>query len=204
MRFVLILLMAVAGLARAAEPDLLEPDKAFRFAARLKDAGSIEVRYEIAPGYYMYRDKFQFALAPAGAKLGAAQLPAGKKHRDEFFGEVETFRGSLSIVLPFELADSSVPAMQLTVVSQGCADIGVCYVPHEQKAELRLASLSSDAASGLFSGAGSSADDTLIARVFEGGFWLVILSFFGFGLLLAFTSCVLPMVPILSSVIVGA
>ena len=204
MRFVLILLMAVAGFARAAEPDLLEPDKAFRLGARLKDAGSIEVRYEIAPGYYMYRDKFQFALAPADAKLGAPQLPPGRKHRDEFFGEVETYRGSLSIVLPFELADSSVPAMQLTVVSQGCADIGVCYVPHEQKAELRLASLSSGAASGLFDGAGSSADDTLIARVFEGGFWLVILSFFGFGLLLAFTPCVLPMVPILSSVIVGA
>jgi len=209
MRFVLILLMAVAGLARAAEPDLLEPDKAFRFAARLKDAGSIEVRYEIAPGYYMYRDKFQFALAPAGAKLGAPQLPPGRKHRDEFFGEVETYRGSLSFVLPFELADAGLPGVQLTVVSQGCADIGVCYVPHEQKAELKLASLSggaarSDAASGLFSGAVSSADDTLIARVFEGGFWLVILSFFGFGLLLAFTPCVLPMVPILSSVIVGA
>jgi thiol:disulfide interchange protein DsbD len=209
MRFVLMLLLAVAGFARAAQPDLLEPDKAFRFGARLKDAGSIEVRFDIAPGYYMYRDKFQFTLAPAAAKLGAPQLPPGRKHRDEFFGEVETYRGSLSIGLPFELADAGVPAMHLTVVSQGCADIGVCYVPHEQKAELKLASLSTraaggDAASGLFSGGRLTADDTLVARVFEGGFWLVILTFFGFGLLLAFTPCVLPMVPILSSVIVGA
>ena len=209
MRCVLMLLLAVAGFARAAGPDLLEPDKAFRFGARLKDAGSIEVRFEIAPGYYMYRDKFQFTLTPAAATLGAPQLPAGRKHRDEFFGEVETYRGSLSIGLPFELADASVPALQLTVVSQGCADVGVCYVPHEQKAELRLASLSGaaagrEAASGLFSGGLPTADDTLVARVFEGGFWLVILTFFGFGLLLAFTPCVLPMVPILSSVIVGA
>ena len=209
MRLILVLLLAISGLARAAEPDLLEPDRAFRFAARLTDARSIEINYQIAPGYYLYRDKFQFTLAPAGAKPGAPRLPSGRKHRDEFFGEVETYRGSLSIVLPFELADASVPAIQLTAVSQGCADIGVCYVPHEQRAELRLASLTpgatrSGAAPGLFSGAGSAADDTLVTRVFEGGFWLVIASFFGFGLLLSFTPCVLPMVPILSSVIVGA
>ena len=209
MRYILMLLLAVAGFARAAEPDLLEPDKAFRFHARLKDAGSIEVRYEIAPGYYLYRDKFQFALAPAEARLGPPQLPAGRKHRDEFFGEVETYRGSLSFVLPFELAGSNAPSLQLTVVSQGCADVGVCYVPHEQKAELRLASLTGgvargDSAPGLLSGARPPADDALVARVFEGGFWLVTASFFGFGLLLAFTPCVLPMVPILSSVIVGA
>ncbi len=209
MRFFLILLLAFAGLARAAEPELLEPDKAFRFAARLKDARSIEVAYQIAPGYYMYRDKFQFTLAPAGAKAGAPQLPPGKKHRDEFFGEVETYRGSLSILLPFELSDAGLPAMQLTAVSQGCADIGVCYVPHEQKAELRLASLATgaartDAAPGWFAGGGAAADDTSFARVFEGGFWLVVASFFGFGLLLSFTPCVLPMVPILSGVIVGA
>ncbi|HEX9684281.1 MAG TPA: protein-disulfide reductase DsbD [Burkholderiales bacterium] len=209
MRLILVLLLAISGLARAAEPDLLEPDRAFRFAARLTDARSIEINYQIAPGYYLYRDKFQFTLAPAGAKPGAPRLPSGRKHRDEFFGEVETYRGSLSIVLPFELADASVPAIHLTAVSQGCADIGVCYVPHEQRAELRLASLTpgatrSGAAPGLFSGAGSAADDTLVTRVFEGGFWLVIASFFGFGLLLSFTPCVLPMVPILSSVIVGA
>lgn len=209
MRLVLILLLTLSGLARAAEPELLEPEKAFRFAARLKDARAIEVSYQIAPGYYMYRDKFRFTLAPAGVKPGAPQLPAGKKHRDEFFGEVETYRGSLSILLPFELGDTGVPAIQLAAVSQGCADIGVCYVPHEQKAELRLASLSagathSDAASGLLSGTGPGADDTRVARVFEGGFWLVIASFFGFGLLLSFTPCVLPMVPILSGVIVGA
>jgi len=209
MRAVLIFLLAISCCARAAEPDLLEPDQAFRFAARLKDASSIEINYQIARGYYLYRDKFQFTLAPASVKSGTPQLPPGRKYRDDSFGEVETYRGSLSIVLPFELADADVPAIRLTAISQGCADIGVCYVPHEQKTELRLASLSpgamrSEAAPGLFSKVGSAADDALVARVFEGGFWLVIASFFGFGLLLSFTPCVLPMVPILSSVIVGA
>ena len=118
MRLILVLLLAMSSFARAAEPELLEPDKAFRFAARLKDARSIEVSYQIAPGYYMYRDKFRFTLAPAGVKPGEPQLPAGKKHRDEFFGEVETYRGSLNILLPFELGATDVPAIQLTAVSQ--------------------------------------------------------------------------------------
>ena len=198
----------LSGFARAAEPELLEPEKAFRFIARLKDARSIEVTYQIAPGYYLYRDKFRFTLGPAGVKPGEPHFPAGKKHRDEFFGEVETYRNSLSVLLPFDLGDTGVPAIQLAAESQGCADIGVCYVPYEHKAELRLASLSagatrSDAASGVLSGTGLETDDARVARVFEGGFWLAIASFFGFGLLLSFTPCVLPMVPILSSVIVG-
>lgn len=209
MRLLLSLLLLVSGLAHSAEPELLEPQQAFRFAARLKDARSIEVTYQIAPGYYMYRDKFQFSLAPQEAKLGMPQLPPGKKKHDEFFGEVETYRGDLSIVVPFDLVQADVPAITLTAVSQGCADVGVCYVPHEQKAQLRLAAAggtTTDAPLSELFGlkrAPAGADDTRIARVFAGGFWLTVASFFGFGLLLAFTPCVLPMVPILSGVIVG-
>ena len=209
MRFLLILLLALSSAAvRAAEPDLLEPDKAFRFSAQLKDARSIEISYRIAPGYYLYRDKFRFTVAPAGAKLGSAQLPAGRKHRDEFFGEVETYRGDLSIVLPLELDGAAPPALTVTALSQGCADVGVCYVPHEQKAVLRLAAAGgqSDLSFGqLFGPQGAAgADDTRIAQVFQGGFWLVVAFFFVCGLLLSLTPCVLPMVPILSGVIAGA
>ena len=191
-----ILLLALGGFAHAAEPELLEPDKAFRFSARLKDSRSIEVNYQIAPGYYLYRDKFRFVLTPEGAKPGAAQLPAGQKHRDDFFGEVETYRGNLSIVLPFELAEAGVPAIKLAATSQGCADVGVCYIPHEQKAELKLAAFGTGPAGG--------GEDDRVAALLGGGFWLAIASFFGFGLLLSFTPCVLPMVPILSGIIIGA
>ena len=209
MRFLLILLLALSSTAvRAADPDLLEPDKAFRFSAQLKDARSIEISYRIAPGYYLYRDKFRFTVAPAGAKLGAAQLPTGRKHRDEFFGEVETYRGELSIVLPLELEGTPPLALTVTALSQGCADVGVCYVPHEQKAVLRLAAAGgqSDLSFGqLFGPQGAAgADDIRIAQVFQGGFWLVVAFFFGCGLLLSLTPCVLPMVPILSGVIAGA
>ncbi|HKA38474.1 MAG TPA: protein-disulfide reductase DsbD [Burkholderiales bacterium] len=210
MRSILILLLALASAARAAEPELLEPDKAFRFSAQLRDARSIEVNYRIAPGYYLYRDKFRFTVAPTAARLGAAQLPEGRRHRDEFFGEVETYRGELRIVLPLELDGAFPPALTLTALSQGCADVGVCYVPFEQKAELRLAAAggaASDVSFGQLFGlerGTAGADDTRIARVFEGGFWLVIAFFFGCGLLLSLTPCVLPMVPILSGIIAGA
>jgi len=207
MRFFLAALLTASAIAHGAEPQLLEPEKAFQFAARLKDARSIEVGYRIAPGYYLYRDKFRFSAAPEGVKLGAPRLPRGKMTRDEFFGEMETYRGDLTIVVPFELDGAGVPALTLTAVSQGCADVGVCYVPQEQKAELKLAALTAGATRGdapfqLFAGA-APGDDRSIAALFASGFWLVVASFFGFGLLLSFTPCVLPMVPILSGVIVG-
>jgi thiol:disulfide interchange protein DsbD len=207
MRLLLILLLAVSSFVHAAEPELLEPQKAFQFAARLQDARSIEVSYRIAPGYYLYRDKFRFSAAPAEVKLGEPQIPPGKRKRDEFFGEVETHRGDLRIVVPFEVDGATLSALTLTAVSQGCADVGVCYTPQEQTAELMLASFASppvqgDAAAQLF-GTQPPVSDSKVTALFASGFWLVVASFFGFGLLLSFTPCVLPMVPILSGIIVG-
>ena len=207
--FSLIVLTALS--ASAAEPDLLEPDQAFRFAARAAAADSIEVLYRIAPGYYMYRDKFRFSVEPKTIELGLPELPPGKRKRDEFFGEVETYRGEVRIRLPLKNGESGDP-VTLTAVSQGCADVGVCYVPHEQQARLILGSsdsaFSSPAASGLPAGlfargSDAGADDRAIARLFHGGLGMLILSFFGFGLLLSLTPCVLPMIPILSGIIAG-
>jgi thioredoxin:protein disulfide reductase len=209
MRILLILLLALSWPAHAAEPDLLEPDRAFQFSAELKAPGAIEVSYRIARGYYLYRDKFAFSATPAGVTLGAPQLPPGTKTRDEFFGEVEIYRGALRFIVPFEIGDATLESFRLAAVSQGCADVGVCYVPHEQTAELRLASLEAGAPpggafAGLFTGTSrGTSDDLRVAAFFESGFWLVVAGFFVFGLLLSFTPCVLPMVPILSGVIVG-
>ena len=179
-----------------AAPELLEPEKAFRFSARALDASSIEIRYLIADGYYLYRERFKFAAEGAG--LGTAELPRGAKHKDEFFGEVETYRKEVRIRLPVEHAKGPVA---LTVTSQGCADVGVCYVPMESTATLQLTA-AGDAQSAaprwsIF------ASDIDIARLFEGSVALVVASFFVFGILLAFTPCVLPMIPILGGIIAG-
>ena len=220
MRRVLIRI-AVAATALAAGPalahhsalhfggsaaELLEPEKAFAMTARALDARTVEVRFAIADGYYMYRDKFRFAADPgSGAQLGAPQLPPGVKTKDQFFGETEIYRKHVAILLPVEDAQGR---LDLRVTSQGCADIGVCYVPMDSRASIQFVALDG-AAPGTLRGAApprlsTQSSDIEIAGLFEsGGFWLALASFFGFGLLLAFTPCVLPMVPILSGIIAG-
>jgi thiol:disulfide interchange protein DsbD len=205
LRWLFLLFVFATGIARAAEPDLLDPEKAFVFSAHVVAPDAVEVRYVIAKGYYLYRDKFRFSLDPATVSAGADERPPGLVHKDEFFGETRIYRDEVRIRLPIH-AGAARRAV-LTAVSQGCADVGVCYVPVEQKAELRLAG--SDAAASRLFGAPSSAapaaqgEDGAVAALFQGETWLLILSFFGFGLLLSFTPCVLPMVPILSGIIVG-
>ena len=193
--------------------ELLEPEKAFAMSARAPDVRTVEVRFAIADGYYMYRERFKFALEDgAQAKLGAAQLPKGERKKDEFFGDVETYRKEVRVRIPVERTSVEPQTLKLLVTSQGCADIGVCYVPMESKAMLRLAALAGDSQAStpaapqsdspsIFS---TSANDVDIAAMFQSDSrWLVLASFLGFGLLLAFTPCVLPMIPILSSIIAG-
>jgi thiol:disulfide interchange protein DsbD len=211
LNFLLALLLLLSLAAAAAEPDLLEPDKAFRFSARVLGSDALEVRYQIAPGYYLYRHRFQFSVQPATVQLGAPELPPGEHKKDEFFGEVQTYRGEVRIRLPLTTAGATGP-LTLVATSQGCADVGVCYVPYEQTARLNLASAGpssgavTDATGGLFGASSPGSlpeDDGVVARLFHGSFGLLLLSFFGFGLLLSFTPCVLPMIPILSGIIVG-
>lgn len=182
---------------------LLEPEKAFRMEARAL-AGEIEVRFAIADGYYMYRDKFRFAAeGNPQMRLGAPQLPPGVRYKDAFFGEVEIYRKAVSIRVP---ADGAGP-FQLVVTSQGCADAGVCYAPMQTRAELSLASAAGTAIAPQPPGAPPRlsifATDIEIARLFEGSLLLVLGSFLVLGLLLTFTPCVLPMIPILSGIIAG-
>ncbi|HSU64079.1 MAG TPA: protein-disulfide reductase DsbD [Burkholderiales bacterium] len=180
----------------ASTDNLLEPEAAFRFSAYALEGSAIEVAFAIAEGYYLYRDRFRFsAEGNRGVRLGAPQFPPGLKHKDEFFGEVETYRRELRIRIPVE-GDGR---FDLKVVSQGCADAGVCYVPMESKLSLRLDG-SGGAAAPRFSVYASDID---IARLFEGNFAIVLGGFLLFGLLLTFTPCVLPMVPILSGIIAG-
>jgi len=173
--------------------ELLEPEKAFRFSARAV-GGAVEVRFAIADGYYMYRDKFRFTAGGNPAvQLGSPEFPAGARHRDEFFGEVETYRKQVQIRIPAQ----GEGRFELQVVSQGCADVGVCYVPMESQASLQLTSSVAEPRFSVF------ASDVDIARLFEGNVALVLAGFALFGILLTFTPCVLPMIPILSAIIAG-
>jgi thiol:disulfide interchange protein DsbD len=126
-----------AALPALAQVNPLPPDKAFRFSARLVDAQTVEVRFMIAEGYYLYRDKIHFAIEPAAAGLTVPRLPEGKVKEDQFFGRVETYRGD--VVVNLAVKDPK-PGQQIVIAaeSQGCADIGICYPPTVQRVTLAL------------------------------------------------------------------
>jgi len=136
MRIFGFLFLLFLGLAQASAADLLEPEQAFRFSAQQADANHLEVRYQIADGYYMYRERFKFSLD--GGTLGTPQFPAGKMHADPTFGQVETYRNEVRVKLPFTRTGNA-QSVKLKAVSQGCADAGVCYTPMDSVATIKLA-----------------------------------------------------------------
>lgn len=181
--------------AAAAEDDFLDPEKAFAFSARVLDARTIEARWTIADGYFMYREKVSFA-ADNGVTLGAPELPRGKiKFDTNFNKDVETHRDELVVRIPVATGGG---AFTLTAHSQGCADRGLCYPPQAQTAQLVLV-----ASSAAVPPAAQTDEGRIEAALKSGSLAAVMPLFLLLGLLLAFTPCVLPMVPILSSIIVG-
>ena len=129
----LCLLMLGAAHARA-DDEFLDPAAAFKFSARMQDGATIAVTYQIADGYYMYRERFKFEAA--GARLGVPSFPPGKVKFDETFQKnVETYRHGLTITIPVEGAGP----FTLTTTSQGCSEKGLCYAPQEAKIRLTAA-----------------------------------------------------------------
>jgi len=134
-RLVLVVAAAIPSLATA-QGDLLPNERAFAFSARGLDEKTVEARFVIADGYYLYREKLKFTVEPDPV-AGAPVLPAGKMKSDQFFGTVEIYRGELVARLPLERA---LPGQRVRVSaeSQGCADLGVCYPPQLQTVSLPL------------------------------------------------------------------
>ena len=211
-------LLLLAGAQARAEEDFLDPEVAFKLAARAADERTVELTYTIAPGYYLYREQFKFAAT--GATLGAAVLPVGKTKFDETFQKnVETYRDVVRITIPVQQAS---PGFRLLATNQGCADKGLCYPPQQRGVEFKLVGFGGDGSARLMAANESpivaaaaapgatlaatayAADDAGIDSALRSGkLWPVIGVFFLGGMLLALTPCVLPMLPILSSIIVG-
>jgi thioredoxin:protein disulfide reductase len=120
-----------------AQVNPLSPDKAFRFSARALNPETIETRFTIAEGYYLYRDRIRFTVEPATAGLAVPALPEGKVKDDQFFGRVQTYRGSIMVNLALK---DTAPGQKVVVIaeSQGCADIGICYPPQVQRVTIAL------------------------------------------------------------------
>ncbi|WP_341677229.1 protein-disulfide reductase DsbD [Niveibacterium sp. SC-1] len=223
--FALFALFLLSGALAAADP--LTPEEAFKTRVTAADARTLEVGFEIAPGYYLYRHRFAFVAASDGLSLGEPVLPAGTPHQDEFFGQVETYRDGLKIRIPLLAGDAA--TARLKVSYQGCADQGVCYPPQTQELSVggggglfadALGRLGGSVAGGQDSaamstpaqaadtasadlGAVSVDESSRMAGLLAGRSVWALFAFFGAGILLAFSPCMLPMLPILAAIVVG-
>lgn len=206
-RRVLQLLMLVAAAAMLRVPafaadDFLPPEQAFRFSAKQVDGQTVEVKFGIADGYYMYRERFVVAAEPATVTLAPPEMPAGKVKFDETFNkDVETYRHEVAFRVK---AQNATAPFTLIITSQGCADQGLCYPPMKSRFQVDPAAASSGASAA--SGAEANSGDALgriASTLGSGNLGAIAALFFGLGLLLTFTPCVLPMLPILSALVVG-
>lgn len=189
------------------EDALLPPDQAFEFFASVKDDHTLHVNWQIAEGYYLYREKFQLVLVDTdGVSLGNYDIPRGTPKQDEAFGQVEIFHQEIGFDVPLIRSAQSAQIITLQVGYQGCADRGVCYPPMSKKIDLNIPV----AQSGISPSKNYahtleplSEQDQIVRSLHQDSLLITLLSFFGFGLLLAFTPCIFPMIPILSGIIVG-
>jgi thiol:disulfide interchange protein DsbD len=200
----------------------LDPDQAFALSADVADPNTVVARWNIAEGYYLYRDRMGFRLRDAnGVQLGTPALPPGEVKEDEFLGRTQVYHQGMEVRLPLARGTGASQPVTLEITYQGCAEAGLCYPPITKPVALTLPPATAAAAPvgsqvqppasvqapvqapGPERAAPLAEQDRLARSLASGSTWLTLLSFFGFGLLLAFTPCVFPMIPILSSIIVG-
>ncbi|MDO9321756.1 MAG: protein-disulfide reductase DsbD [Pseudomonas sp.] len=173
----------------AQQAEFLSVEQAFDLIIEPQANGETLLRWDIAPGYYLYQHRLQFSGLPAGVE---PELPAGLPYKDEFFGDSQIYRERLEVLLP--AGDTS----NVQVSWQGCADAGLCYPPQTRQLDLSGAGLLTAQDATL------AEDEALVGGLQKQTLALSLLLFFGLGLLLALAPCSLPMLPILSGIVVGS
>lgn len=187
----------------------LKVDEAFTFSLEAVNKGYIKARWAIQPEHHLYRPKITFSVKePQNATLGKPEFPKGIMVDDEFYGKIEVFNSDIEVLIPIE-PTTGLEKLVVTTQYQGCADkTGVCYPPVKKTNELKLAGLAE--ATAMPKAVEKPAittkineQDALAQKLGDSSFLQVMLITFGLGLLLAFTPCIFPMIPILSGIIAG-
>lgn len=206
------------GSRPGAQAELLPPDEAFRIEVRAVDAQTVIARLSPARDYYLYRDRIHFGIEPpGGVSVAATALPKGEPKDDPTFGSVEVYHQPVEATITLAGLPPGQRSVALTASFQGCNDpVGVCYPPIEKVLTVALPEAGATPAQATPSAAPSITaaprtdgiadldENGRIGALFAGGNrWALVAAFFGFGILLAFTPCMLPMIPILSGIIVG-
>ena len=184
--------------------DILPPDEAFIMDPRVERANEITLSWIIQPGYYLYKNKFEFSV-DGPIQIGTPRFPSGVLTEDEYFGEVEVYYDYVEVKIPFSRASPNEVNVQLDAYYQGCKVDSICYPLINVTRDLGIP------ASNVFDASAPSGStpfmvseqDRLASIIMNYPLWAVLGIFYGLGLLLAFTPCVLPMVPILSGLIAG-
>jgi thiol:disulfide interchange protein DsbD len=220
-------MMALASLGQSLffnqdKQTLLPEQEAFKLIEVSAESGTIKVIWQSAPDYYLYRKNFKIEANPDEIEIGEIQFPKGVVEEDPLFGDVEVYFYQVEFKAPFTLLDESLESVDLILRSQGCnKPVGICYPPQTRQVTIDLTSAGQT--NGINKGQSenqaqqnsqnsNSQDDAPRDHVLQNSsseeqasksYWQYLLTAFGAGLLLVFTPCVLPMLPILSSIIVG-
>ena len=223
---VMALSMLAAPLAQAADDGFLDPAKAFVLRAEVvgTEKNTLSLKFKIASGYYMYRERFEFVAETPALKLGEPTFPKGQiKHDPTFNKEMELYFKDIEILLPLSASpqapvNAAGQTLKIKLTGQGCASAGLCYPPMDffvtlsTQANSAGYTLIAPPAQSLFDRlldgqwrelVFAENDLTLAELLSSTGLLEIVLLFFVLGLLLALTPCVLPMVPILSVLLVG-
>ena len=179
------------------QTEFLSPDEAFVMSHEIINDNHLKVTWQIHHGYYLYMGMFEFESLDNNNKIQKVEMPEGKKKTDEFFGEVDIYyyQTEADVYLENKISDN----LELKVKYQGCADAGLCYPPVFKKISVKKKLTSNNLKkTSLFNSQAAMSDSLIKNSLIYNSF-----IFFLAGLLLAFTPCVLPMVPILTGIIAG-
>ncbi len=194
------------------DEEFLTVDEAFQLTATRKSANEVKLFWNIADGYYLYKKRISVSSEDTDTTIGELDLPMGKNQHDEFFGDVEIYEHSLDVVAP---VSANTDTVQLIVGYQGCAHAGLCYPPVKKTLAVSLLSNASNSTMSMAKSVGTASvaraspsisaneQDSILENLKNANPLVAILLSLGFGILVAFTACMYPMIPILTSLIMG-
>ncbi len=209
----------------AMEDDILPPEKAFQVSADSPDGKTLWVRWQIAEGTYLYQDKLKVRVGGEGVRLSRYEMPKPDIKKDSIkpdgtIGDVPVYHNQVELRIPLIRESTAATEIEVLTGYQGCADRGICYPPQKKTLRVALPAIDAPTSEGTTPAASAPAasapaepepesapaaseQDQLFAELHGAGFWAALLLSLGFGLLVAFTACMYPMIPILTSLIMG-
>ena len=183
------------------DKEFLHPDEAFKLDIVSKDSNTLEAIFTIAPGYYLYKERIKFDIKEASqGSIQSVSLPNGDMKDDPNFGRQEVYHHDFAASI---VTTNTKKNIEVQARFQGCSEKGLCYAPQIKTYTVTMLETGATTPNNPIASAASSNEDEATSLLKSGQLWLIAAGFFGFGLLLSLTPCVLPMIPILSGIIVG-